>query len=63
MKETAQQWNDLGTPIDIAHENRKRSATAVINKTLEYFDSRFGMTGFVVLGWANPEKRRSEVGM
>lgn len=36
LDEVAQQWEDLGTPLEIAQENRRKGAGPFINKIIEY---------------------------
>lgn len=63
LKDVADEWNEVGTPDDVAHENRKRNGTAIINKSLEYFERRLGITGVFIAGWLNADTGRPEVGM
>lgn len=63
LDEVAQQWEDLGTPLEIAQENRRKGAGPFINKIIEYMDKRFAMTVVMMTGCLNVETSQPEVAM
>lgn len=59
----AREWEELGTPLDIAQENRRRGAGPFINKIIEYMDKRFAMTVVMMMGCYDVDNDRPEVAM
>lgn len=59
----AKEWEDLGTPLDLAQENRRRGAAPFINKIIEYLDKRFAMTVVIMTGCYNVDTDKAEVAM